>query len=157
MISGKENYSFKKILIPTDGSENSLRAIEAGKSIAAAFQSEVFLIHVVNMDPSGMLGDTGFYKEKGVTFFEVHEHLIQKAKEILEKTKESLGDCAARTTTFVAEGYAPSVIIDYVSANGIDLVVIGSRGMASSAHKLLLGSVASKIVHSVDVPVMIVK
>jgi len=147
----------KKILIPIDGSEYSQRALVAGNAIAEAFQSDLILMHVVNMDTLGMIGDTGFYKEKGITYFDVHEDLRHKAESLLSNARESLGENAVRTTTVVAEGYPPSVIIDYVKDNNIDLVVIGSRGMASAAHKLLLGSVASKVIHSVDVPVMVVK
>ncbi len=157
MISSEGIYNMKKILIPIDGSEFSQRALAAGKAIAEAFQSDLILMHVVNMDTLGMIGDTGYYMEKGTTYFDVHEDLKQKAEALVSHAKESLGENAPRATTVVAEGYPPSVIIDYVKNNNIDLVVIGSRGMASAAHKLLLGSVASKVVHGVDVPVMIVK
>ena len=139
------------LLVPVDGSKNSLRAAKY-----AAGQSKYcpVLLHIVNVEPPlddyGMVGAyiSRRQREKAV---------MARAARILARTTSQLESTRrVRVKTHAIIGDAPSVIANLARRLKCDAIVMGTRGMTLLGN-LVLGSVASKVVHLSIVPVTLVK
>jgi nucleotide-binding universal stress UspA family protein len=148
---------FSKILVPIDGSEESIRAAHTAIEVAKRFNSYVTLIHVVNIDQ--YLQALGLYR---VTYPDSIKKRVEEAKhgagawftEIqkdaeLEKVKV-MAEIIDTPLSIVG------AIVSYAEREKTDLIVIGTRGR-SGFKKLLLGSVASGVVTYAHCPVMVAK
>lgn len=152
----KEANVMKKILIPIDGSDFSKRAMEKGKELAKAFDSEVVLMHVTNFDFVTYPGVGVF--EVGVNIPDIMEELEEQGEKLLQEAKESFGDMKGKVETLLQKGGIAHMITEYCENNDVDMVVMGSEGLsASGIRSLLIGSVTSKVIHHVNVPVLVVK
>ena len=141
----------KKILVPVDGSEISIRALEVAKTLAQAFGSQIVLISVSGEGLSSeYIG--GYDLQKLIDESKVY------AEKNLTQAKATLGDLAAKSETIVKTGDPANEILDYLDGSDVDFVVIGSQGLGySAARRLFVGSVANKVLHGAKQPVLIVK
>ncbi|NTW72453.1 MAG: universal stress protein [Eubacteriaceae bacterium] len=147
----------KKILIPIDGSEYSDRAIEKGKEIAKAFDSSIVIINVVdNIFPVIPFGMTGV-ANLGPTMDILAKKSDEDSKRLLEEAKEKFGDLKSKVETKSLEGNPALRIVEYAESNNIDLVIMGSEGLGQGLKGVLLGSVTNRVIHGIDLPVLIVK
>ena len=142
------NEKVKKLLVPTDFSDCSQKAVEYALSLARAFQAEVFLLHV--MEPPAYGLDFSL-THPGVPV-EVKQKLAETIKQSVEKMKK-LG--------INAEGYfvigVPYVeIIKAAKKHEADLIVMGTHGRTGLAH-FWLGSTAERVIERADCPVLTVK
>lgn len=134
------------ILIPMDGSEQAAKALSEAMD---AFPDASFTVLFVarpptqNIDELQVLSGGDWNKYKDAQAQEVFEH----ATEIAKKTGTSI-------ETAVAEGEVARSILDH--AEEFDWVVIGSHGREGVA-RILLGSVAEKVVRRAPVPVTVVR
>jgi nucleotide-binding universal stress UspA family protein len=144
---------FKKILVPTDGSEMALQAAKHARALAEKFDSEITLIHVVQNYyslPTFSMPDT-------VTIpFSVMQDLDTNGKLILSITKDVFADFSGQVSTLLEYGPPGKQIIDTAVEGGYSLIVMGRRGL-SGVTELLLGSVSNHIVHYSPCPILIVK
>jgi nucleotide-binding universal stress UspA family protein len=129
----------RKIMIATDGSENSMNAIDCGIGLAKANSADVKAVYVISSGNAPvMLGDIWLkalneqLKKEGI-----------KATEYVAAVGKSQGVdveplvISAKTTR---DG-----IIDFARENNIDLIVMGTLGRTGFSH-VLLGSVAESVV-----------
>lgn len=145
---------FEHILIPTDGSDPSRKAARKGIDMAAVHGATVHLMYAMEPIPLG-----GFTAGPEPASAE-HSSVVEKQR---EEGQEAIDDVASYATEVgvdvveAIEGGRPSeAIVEYVEDEGIDLVVMGTHGR-SGAGRLMLGSVAEKVVRRSPVPVMTVK
>ena len=161
VISGKDNDvdvedDYSRVLITTDGSENAEVAIPHGTAIAQRYGSEVHVLNVVDIQAAGGAFNAGGLEKE---FLERLDARGQEAVDsVADEIKESAPDLTVetaveRTTSF--EGAAAGVR-EYVEENEVDIVVMGSHGR-SNFKRQILGSVASTVLRTVDVPVLVVK
>jgi len=161
VISGEDNgddleADYSRVLITTDGSENAEVAIPHGTAIAQRYGSDVHVLNVVDLQAAGGAFNAGGLEKE---FLERLEARGQEAVDsVANKIEESAPDltvdtAVGRTTSF--EGAAAGVR-EYIEENEVDLVVMGSHGR-SNLKRQLLGSVASTVLRTVDVPVLVVK
>jgi len=138
---------FKKILVATDGSENSRMAAEEAIKIARAMGSSVYAIYVVDTSvlTSATLGEEETY---------IYRTLKDEGKRALDRIKSMASDVNVETN--LIEGKPATAITDFASKNGIDLIVVGSQGK-SKIEALLLGSVADRVIRTAKCPVLVVK
>jgi nucleotide-binding universal stress UspA family protein len=138
---------FKKILVATDGSENSLAAAEEAIKIARSMGSSVYAIYVVDTSvlSSASLGE-------GESF--IYNSLKDEGKKAVDQIRSMAS--GVQVETQVIEGKPTSAITDFASENGIDLIVVGSQGK-SKIEALLLGSVADRVLRTATCPVLVVK
>lgn len=142
--------TIKKILVPTDLSELSVAAVEYAASLAEKYDARIYLLYVIEGQPSKGLPPDGGYSEAGPAASveegkkELHRFVDWKAKEI--------GDVVE-----VAQAGKPETeICRFAKEEGIDLIVMATHGRTGLAH-VLMGSVAERVVRTSGVPVMTVK
>jgi len=143
----------KKILIPIDGSEYSQRAMEKGKELAEAFGSSIVLLNVVYI-PMPVYTYEG---ERGKNMIQLAQNAQNSSEELLKSAKEFFGGMADKVEIVSTEGDIATSIIEFVKKNDIDFLVMGSHGLGAVMHRMLVGSVTTKVLHHIDVPVLVVK
>jgi nucleotide-binding universal stress UspA family protein len=137
---------FDEILIPTDGSESAERAARYGQVLAAAYGATVHVLSVVDDRDYGAV--EGTEADAGRSAAE------QEATAAVDTVAALFADDPV--TTQVTSGVPSETILEYVSAEGIDVVVMGTHGR-TGIDRFLIGSVAERVVRHADVPVLTVR
>lgn len=140
-----------KLVIPVDGSEASLRAIDTVARLFLAGGVAATLLHVRE-------GKATYHGDISPRDYErIADHERDKQTRILE---EALQHAKAQGITQVqceAEAGTPEVDIPSAAERlGADMIVMATRGLGAVS-ALLMGSVAQKVVHAANVPVLLVK
>jgi nucleotide-binding universal stress UspA family protein len=136
----------KKILVAIDGSEASLRAGKQAVDLAAALGGEACFIYVV--PPVMQAGEAPF-----TPVDEMMEAEEQRGQRVLDEAEAALGKPAVGR--IIRVGVPHEVLIEVAEKDGFDLLIMGSRGLGP-VRRLLLGSVADKVVHACRKPVMVI-
>lgn len=144
--------SFKKILVPVDGSETSYAAVEKAAEIAKAFDSHVLVVQVLTLDP--------YIAAEYISGSQTNE-LIERARVSLLKTldeaKEKFAALGVTVETRLLEGQViQREIVNAAEAEKVDLIIMASHGR-TGLKKLVLGSVAQSVLAEGTVPVLIVR
>ena len=140
---------FSKILVPVDGSDNSLRALDAALLLSEKIGSEVTAIHVMEDIPVLHIQSEKLLRKLIEDFKKESQLILSKSSDIAAKKGISLN-------TKLLQGNAGSTILDFCENGKFDVIVMGSRGMGKFK-ELVLGSVSSKVVHHASCPVMIIR
>ena len=139
----------KNILLAVDGSEHSLRAAQyAARLIRAMPHCVLHLLHVEEAVP---LRSHAFMSQE-----EINKLYEAEAKQRCAAVKEFLKEQNIAFQWHLAVGHPAERIVEEAEKFGVDGIVMGSRG-SGRVGSLVLGSVASKVVHEATVPVTIVK
>lgn len=139
-----------KILLAVDGSKNSLDAVKSLIEHADWFSGkpQVFLAYVHLPVPKiGGFGPSKsvlekYYREEG-------EEAISKAVKLLDKAGLDHVDS-------ILVGPVAETLCRHATANKVDLIYMGTRGLNAAAN-LVVGSIATKVLHNANVPVLLVK
>jgi nucleotide-binding universal stress UspA family protein len=139
----------KKILIPTDGSDCSLRAATVGISFAKLFNAEIYAIYVV---------DTIILEEltRAIETKDVEKELKEKGERYLDYVVESAEKEGIKAEAILAKGEPHDQIVFFAKNKGIDLIVMGSYGRRGTK-RILIGSVTSRVIEYAPCPVLVVK
>ena len=147
----KEEVKIKRILVPIDGSNCSVRAAKYAIEVATLQKAQIFCIHMIASLPYG-------YGVAGCAIDEYFEDAEKQAQSwfnsIIEMAKKKINDVKADIFTDVKS--ITGAVIDYASSKSIDLVIIGTKGR-TGLKRLLLGSVAHGIVQHAHCPVLLVR
>ena len=130
--------SFKRILVPLDGSELAERALFPALALAEAMSAKLFFIRVaiplsLNLDP-----------KLGQRIIELRQ---DEAKRYLWSIQSRFSSSQADVETQVLVGRAARSIINFAQENEIDLIVMSSHGR-SGVNRWIYGSVADKVLHN---------
>lgn len=139
-----------KILVGTDGSEQSFKAIEEAAKIAAAFDDAE--ITVVNVDE--VIPDIPYYSEESLKEMEARNKAEREV--ILAEAVRILEGKNIKFNTMIRKGHAAATIIEMAAEGKFDVVLIGSRGLGGFK-QALLGSVSNAVAQAVEANVLIVK
>lgn len=142
----------KNILIPVDGSDYSIKAIEAGKQLAAAFDSKVTILTVVPIELSRGVGKGNFLHVPTAD-----GGMSDLSQQILNHAKKPFEGMPNEIKTVSKQGNVAEIIVKYAHDYEIDLVIIGSKGLGALKTRLMTGSVTTKVLHHVDAPVLVIK
>ena len=138
---------FEKILVPLDGSDHSLHALEKAVQIAKKFDSKIVLINVYSV--------SSFKVTPSQVFNYVVE--IRKAGELmLAEAKKKLTREEIPVETILKEGHIVEEILKSVTDQNVDLIVIGARGLGIMK-EILLGSVSHGVILHAPCPIMVVR
>ncbi|HKZ61750.1 MAG TPA: universal stress protein [Nitrososphaera sp.] len=140
---------FSKILVPVDGSDNSLRALDQAIFLAKSTGTSVTAIHVIENPPT-------VYVESQKLLNDIMAKYRNESAKVLDRCKEMAEKNGVKIETVMAEGDAASNITGYAHKEGFDLIIIGSRGLGRFK-ELVLGSVSNKVLHHAKGSVFIVK
>ena len=140
---------YQRILVPTDGSTGTERAIEHAADLAAVHGATVHCIYVVNSGSYTSLPMDTSWEGIGDVLRGEGESAIERAEEIL---RERGVDVEAR----LVDGSPSREIVRYAEREDCDLIVMGTHGRGG-IDRLLLGSVAEHVVRSSSVPVLTVR
>jgi len=149
---------FTHLLVPVDGSEHAKRAVLAAADLAQRYSAKLTLMHVLTQ--SGSLAvpeELKAYSE--LEHIRITERdLIQNAGNEILKNAETLArkNGATNCQVMLKTGDPATSITDYVKQNGVDLVVMGRRGLGDLAG-LFLGSVSHKVAQATDCSCLTVK
>ncbi len=141
----------KKLLVPCDFSAQATEAFKSALSIAGKSAGEVHLLHVIELP---VLHDAVLMP---VLSFEeaLFRELEEKAATEFSKLQQ-LNTNGIPVSTKVLFGATARMILDYINDQGINAVVMGTRG-ASGLREVFIGSNAEKIVRQSPVPVLVVR
>lgn len=143
---------FKKILIPSDGSDLAIKAADVGVDLAKSQGAQVIGLYVIDPFPFIGIGDASALGLQAY-LAEAQAAASQSLGEIRRRCDEAgvayAGDTIERNVTH--EG-----ILETAQAEGCDLIVMGSHGR-KGVQALILGSVAQKVLTHGTVPVLIVR
>ncbi|MDY6774545.1 MAG: universal stress protein [Halobacteria archaeon] len=140
---------YDRILIPTDASQGTNKAVENGLDIAEKYDATVHALYVV---------DTSAYSTLPADYNweAVHSAFEREGEEATTEIEKAAEEKGVEIVTEVEEGVPPRTILDYADDNGIDLIVMGTHGK-SGFDRLLLGSVTEKVVRKSEIPVLTVR
>lgn len=142
----------KKILVPVDGSSNSQRAVKFALEEAKHAPVSIHLLHVMAaFDDYGMMR-AYISRPQG-------DRLMRaRAADILKRVAAPLRKAKVDFETHIAGGdtEVASRIVDAARRLRCNSIVMGTRGMGSLGN-LVLGSVATKVIHATRIPVTLIK
>lgn len=139
--------NIRKILVAFDGSASSQKAFRAAVDLALKLNANVTtlsVIHVPDFSPS--------MDEIVETVDEAEKHFQPLLRELIDYGQQS----ELEIKSIIKRGHPAATIIKYASANQFDLIVIGTRGLGGFK-KMILGSIAQKVVSYSNTPVMVIR
>ena len=142
----------RRILVPTDFSESAQAAWRYAQMLAGQFNSRIHLLHVVGLP---YLYDAWGTEAAALRMADLMAQSEDMARNKLRKLVPTAGPLAGRVKTATATGITVEQILEYIAAERIDLVVMGTHGRGMVGH-LLLGSVAERVVQQAPIPVLTV-
>jgi nucleotide-binding universal stress UspA family protein len=143
--------ALKKILFPTDFSDNSKTAQDYAAAFADQFQAELHVMHV--------LSDVTMIAEPGSALALPQNYLLDMKQEAEGALDRMFPDAAQKGRKIVRAfrtGSPYVEIVTYANENNIELIVLGTHGRSAIAH-MLLGSIAEKVVRKAPCPVLTVR
>lgn len=148
---------YKKILLPTDGSKNSEKAIEHALRIAELEDSEIIILNVVDSVYLTGLPEEDLITKSELILEEESQKIINHVKSIIENMEEEKGFKIdhVKLTSRTEEGNAADVILKLSEKEDVDLIVIASSGK-HMLDRFLLGSVTEKTVRHSTVPILVI-
>lgn len=139
----------KKILVGVDGSEASLKAAKWAVDLASATGAAVTYAYsiVPVVYPAEMMW---------VPTIEFERAQQEAAAKLLNQTREQTAQQGVNIENITLHGSAAEAMADEAKAKAYDLLVVGSRGHGA-VKRILMGSVASRLVHICERPVLVVR
>jgi nucleotide-binding universal stress UspA family protein len=143
----QQGLGFKRILIATDFSDISERALAYSLQVARLYGSELFVVHAVPPAVLGPIPVEPLPKELDLPRFEAEQQMKHLAH------SPSMADLTHHLR--IEQGFASDVLPQLIALEEIDLLVLGTHGRRG-VKKLALGSVAEGVLRSVECPVLTV-
>ncbi len=136
----------KKILVPLDGSKNSLRGLDEGIYLARQCQATITGLYVVPLAKPKTDSQISY----------IEKHLLTDAAKFMSKAKKRAAQNGILFEDKVVYGDEGKKIINYAETKSYDIIIIGSRGLGS-LKEAFLGSTSNYVLHKSKLPVLIVK
>jgi nucleotide-binding universal stress UspA family protein len=132
----------ERILLPTDGSGDAIRATEAASDLARRCGSELHVVHV-------------WHDVRGFAHDFVKRELRRQGQEILDEQVEKIRASGGEVTkAYLRRGRTSNEVIALCKEIDAGLLVVGSRGLGT-VRRILMGSQSEEIVHHAQVPVLV--
>lgn len=150
---GDEAFALRAVLAAVDFSDGSRVALEQAARLAEVYGARLHLIHVAEEVPVPAFYDAGL-----VSVYAYSPGFNERALDHLQAfTKEVVGETLDSPVAYHVETGSPAArIVKTVEETGADLVVVGTRGL-TGLRRLLLGSVAERVLRLASVPVLVAR
>ena len=146
---------FKKAIVCVDGSEASLKAVEAAKEF---FERGVFekitLVSVVSPSSEAFMPSWDIDRKRSLVDQEKEEK-TEYAKKVIDQALAIMGK-SDKIGTYIDTGFPGDVIITYAIKNDYDCILVGNRGFGG-LKRMFLGSVSTQLVQTAQCPVIVIK
>lgn len=136
----------QKILVPLDGSKNSLRGLDEAIYLARQCQATITGLYVVPMAKPQTSSQISY----------VEKYHLNNAAQFMTKAKKRSAQNGILFDDKIVYGEEGPKIINFATSKSYDIIIIGSRGM-SPLKEAFLGSTSNFVLHKSKVPVLIVK
>lgn len=152
MNSNESEKPVKHVLVAVDGSENAARAGRVASAIARSLGAQLTVLNVISF-PAAM-----YDSEVPDQLNKIEEEARRDAEKCVASISSIANQEGVRVKTAIVEHMDSVVrgITDYAEKNGIDLIVVGTRGLGGFK-RLVMGSVASGVVHYAHCSVLVVR
>jgi nucleotide-binding universal stress UspA family protein len=141
-----------KILVPVDGSQNSMEGVKVALKYAKATKTNIYLMIVTPFIPGLDLEISAKEMDS------LNESMKNRGEEILGKAQSMLTSEGVTAKTVLSSSIsAADEIVSFAEKEKVDLIIIGSRGLGGAATRFFMGSVASKVVSHAPCSVYVVK
>jgi nucleotide-binding universal stress UspA family protein len=141
---------FQRILIPLDGSEIAEQALAPALELATHAQAEAVLLRVIA--PMSMPHPSVSGPARGDVTTALRVHALQQLDELAGELR---GDYNVPISTAALVGHVAETIVDYALDVRADLIAMTTHGR-SGLRRLILGSIADKVLHAARTPLLIV-
>ena len=138
---------FKNILVGVDGSDYAYKAAGLAGEMARCTQADLWVVSCFEPVPA-YLGEPNL--QQAIT-----EHIAQ-AESVMATAIEKIGQIPGQVHKEIIEGSPADTILSVAGVRGVDLIVMGTRGLGRIS-RVLLGSQSQKVVSQADCPVMLVR
>jgi nucleotide-binding universal stress UspA family protein len=136
---------FERMVVAVDGSPRSEKTLAVAVDLAGRYAAEVTVVHVRESE------------RYEATDIDMGPPI--RAEDLVEQALQRFRDAGVEVRgeiRRVGAGRTPEQIVDVASTTQADLIVMGTRGM-TEWRSLLLGGVATKVVHHATCPVLLVR
>lgn len=143
-----------KILVPTDFSDYSDKALKQALDIAKQYNAKVFLFHAISTEVRRCMGDICLGDDM---LHNIENQIKSRAQEDLQKQIDKFPQSKeVSITADIGNGNPYEAILKEADDKGIDLIVIASLGRSGIA-RFLVGSVARNVLKGAKCPVLLTK
>ena len=142
----------RKILVPTDFSDNSIAALQNAQELAKRFGAELVLAHV--LEPPVYPAMT--FGAGAASLPALQDEMRQTVSEHLDRLVRERVEAGFTARGVLREGSPFLEIVSLAEEEGVDLIVIATHGHSGIKH-LLLGSTTEKVVRKAPCPVLTVR
>ena len=139
--------NIREIIVPVDFYQHTDDLVEFAIEISKKLEARITFVHVAESILADSLLNAESYKKLDAT---ISAHAASQMDALLEKNKETCPGCGG----VVLRGDTVDGIVAYAEDKGIDLIVMGTHG-AKGIEKILLGSVAERVLKRVSCPTLI--
>lgn len=148
----------EKILVPTDGSDYSMRAAKFAAELVKLNPKAKVTVFTVNSVPRRFVERHLYWvaADMGKQAENIMDLFAEERDHILEKTAEVFKEKGIEVHTDYSAGNPAEEICEYARKHDIDLIVMGTRGK-SGWQEVVMGSVSHKVLHLSRCPVLLVK
>ncbi len=138
---------FKHIIVPTDFSETASTAHALAAEVGAFYKSKIDLVNVI---------DATVYAYAGYPLASLSKELMTSAEEAVNKVEMPASAEGLEIGRFVLAGSPAPEIVEHAKRQKADVIIIGTHGHGAVA-RFFLGSVADKVIHASECPVLVTK
>lgn len=139
------------MLIAVDGSECSARAVRWAIDSVRAMKTPCKM-HVVTVQPAVTSGDVRWF----VGTETIEKYQREEGDKAMQAARAALDEAKVAYQPHILIGQVAPSIADFASQNGCTSIVMGTRGLGGVSG-LILGSVASQVIHLSSVPITLIK
>ena len=151
---------FGKILVPLDGSDHSLRALEIAIQMAKRFDGKITLIHVYSVGAKAVVMTEPTTPNVPIMapadFSRIMEAAHEAGKAILAHGRKTAEAEDVHVETLLKEGHNVKEILKTARDGEFNLIIMGARGV-SRIREILLGSVSEGVIRNAPCPVLVTK
>lgn len=149
---------FTKVLLPTDFSDCSRKALDYVIQLKEAGTREVVLVHVIDQREQEMIlsGISSLGESRKTFSEEIFKNLEEKARNNLEDTRVHLEGAGLTVRPYLVTGVPFKEILSVANSENVSLIVLGSHGK-SNITGMILGSVSDALIRNATQPLLVVK
>jgi nucleotide-binding universal stress UspA family protein len=142
----------QKVLLAVDGSETALRATRKLIEWVAGYKEpprvELVSVHLPVPQVGGFSGAVLSHEM-------LDRYYREECEKALGPSKQLLDAAGVRYAQHILVGDTARAIVEQAEKSGCSMICLGTRGMTALSN-MLLGSVATKVLHASPVPVLVV-